>query len=53
MEISIIGCGYVGLSLGLALSNKFKVHFYDIDKKINNIKRKFHQLKKIKYLNIY
>ena len=41
MEISIIGCGYVGLSLGLALSNKFKVHFYDIDKKkINNIKKK-------------
>ena len=31
MRISIIGLGYVGLSLSVLLAQKFKVHAVDID----------------------
>ena len=41
MKISIIGLGYVGLSLSVLLSQKYKVVSTDIDKKkINKIKKK-------------
>jgi UDPglucose 6-dehydrogenase len=40
MNISVIGCGYVGLSLGILLSKKNKVTFFDIDRnKIKKIKK--------------
>ena len=31
MSISVIGLGYVGLSLSVLLAQKFKVHAVDID----------------------
>ena len=38
--ISVMGCGYVGLSLGILLSKKNKVTFFDIDRnKIKKIKK--------------
>ena len=41
MNITVVGAGYVGLSLGILLSLKNKVTMYDIDKKkIDSLKKK-------------
>ena len=40
-KITVIGCGYVGLSMGVLLSQKNEVTIYDINKnKINCINNK-------------
>ena len=40
-KIGIVGLGYVGIPLAIALSKHFKVFCYDIDKsKIQNLKKK-------------
>ena len=45
MKISVVGCGYVGLSLGLVLSKKNKICFYDINEKItSNINKRISHL---------
>lgn len=46
MRITVVGVGYVGLSLGALLSSKYEVTFFDIDeRKINLIKDKISPLK--------
>ena len=47
MKISVVGAGYVGMSLSVLLSQKFVVSLYDIDKnKISLIKWKFYETSK-------
>lgn len=42
MKISVIGLGYVGLSLSILLSQKYSVYAYDIDKeKIEKLKNNY------------
>ena len=41
MKITVVGCGYVGLSISVLLSINNKVIAYDIDKKkIDNLNKK-------------
>ena len=37
MKVSIIGAGYVGMSLAALISKKFEVSIWDIDKKKQDI----------------
>ena len=44
INISVIGIGYVGLPLSVALSKKFKVNAYDINtKRIKDLQDQIHQ----------
>ncbi len=46
MEISIIGAGYVGLSLAILISQKYEVTLFDIDKeRVNKINKKISPIK--------
>ena len=45
-NIAIIGSGYVGMSLAILLSQKHKVHIYDLDeKKLKKIDQKISPVK--------
>ena len=42
MKICVVGCGYVGLSLAILISQKYRVSLLDIDKnKIEQMQKYF------------